>query len=300
MSHAIGTRAVRSDAVAKVTGASRFLDDLGFDGMLHGAVVRSPLPHARVLAIDSAATLAADGAVAVAEAHDIPGRNVVHIVLDDQPLLAEGLVRYVGEPVALVAAESRELARQRRGGDARAVRGAARAPRPAPLPRQRDPHLRRGQRLRPTTRSAAATWPRALPRPTSSSRASTARAYQEHAYLEPQGMIAVPEADGGITVHGSMQCPFYVQVALADVLGLPRNKVRVVQTVTGGGFGGKEDVPSLVASQAALLARKTGRPVKLVYSRDEDIAVTSKRHPAWIRCRTGARKDGTLTAARWS
>jgi CO/xanthine dehydrogenase Mo-binding subunit/aerobic-type carbon monoxide dehydrogenase small subunit (CoxS/CutS family) len=296
MSHAVGTSAVRSDAVAKVTGASKFLDDLGFDGMLHGAVVRSPVPHARVLAVDSALTLAADGVVAVAEARDIPGRNVVHIVLDDQPLLAEGVVRYAGEPVALVAAESRELARSA---------AAAMSVRYEELPAILDLRQSRGSAIRIYGEDNVFAYHKIRRGNVDEGFAQAdvvvdgeyRTGYQEHAYLEPQGMIAVPEADGGITVYGSMQCPFYVQVALADVLGLPRNKVRVVQTVTGGGFGGKEDVPSLVASQAALLARKTGRPVKLVYSREEDIAVTSKRHPAWIRCRTGARKDGTLAAA---
>jgi xanthine dehydrogenase molybdopterin-binding subunit B len=119
--------------------------------------------------------------------------------------------------------------------------------------------------------------------------------YQEHAYLEPQGMIAVPE-ENGMAVYGTLQCPFYVQKAVAAVLGLPLSRVRVVQTATGGGFGGKEDVPSQVAAMAAVLAWKSGRPVKVVFDRAEDIATTSKRHPGIIRYKTGAKRDGTLTA----
>ncbi len=102
--------------------------------------------------------------------------------------------------------------------------------------------------------------------------------------------------DGGITVYGSMQCPYYVHRALMVLLGLPGDKVRVVQTETGGGFGGKEEYPSMIAGHAALLARKSGRPVKLIYDRVEDMVATTKRHPAIIRHRTGVTRDGRLTA----
>src|SRR5260221_4777322 len=110
-------------------------------------------------------------------------------------------------------------------------------------------------------------------------------------------MIAMPDGAGGVTVLGSMQCPFYVQKAVASVTGLDLNKVRVVQTVTGGGFGGKEDAPSLPGAHAALLALATGRPVRLILSREEDMATMSKRHPGRIRMRTAATKDGHLVAA---
>ena len=119
--------------------------------------------------------------------------------------------------------------------------------------------------------------------------------YQEHAYLEPQGMIAVPYEDR-MLIYGSMQCPFYVQNAVSHVLGLPYGQVEVIQTTTGGAFGGKEDVPSLVASQAALVAFRTKRPAKLIYSREEDIESMSKRHPAVIDYKSGVTKDGYLNA----
>jgi CO/xanthine dehydrogenase Mo-binding subunit len=119
--------------------------------------------------------------------------------------------------------------------------------------------------------------------------------HQEHAYIEPNGVIAVPER-GGITVYGSLQCPFYVHRALVALMGLPPDRIRVVQTETGGGFGGKEEYPSMIAGHAALLARKAGRPVKLVYDRAEDMVATTKRHPAIVRHRTGLRRDGRLLA----
>ncbi|MFC2099951.1 molybdopterin cofactor-binding domain-containing protein, partial [Candidatus Bipolaricaulota bacterium] len=127
-------------------------------------------------------------------------------------------------------------------------------------------------------------------------RCGQALPYQEHAYIEPQGAIAVPDDLGSLTVYASMQCPFYVQNAVAKVMGLPLSKVRVVHTATGGAFGGKEDVPSLVGSLAALMAHVARRPVKLVLDRGEDVLTTSKRHPARVRFRTGAKSDGTLTA----
>ncbi|RPH58746.1 MAG: hypothetical protein EHM89_11870 [Acidobacteria bacterium] len=119
--------------------------------------------------------------------------------------------------------------------------------------------------------------------------------HQEQLYIETNGVIAVPEG-GGITVYGSLQCPYYVHRALKVVLGLPDEKVRVVQTETGGGFGGKEEYPSIIAGHAALLAMKAGRPVKLVYDRVEDMLATTKRHPAIIRHRTASPRAGRLTA----
>ena len=122
--------------------------------------------------------------------------------------------------------------------------------------------------------------------------------YQEHLYLEPQGMTVVWDPDGQTIVRGTMQCPYYVRDAVATVLGTRLSKVRVIQTTTGGGFGGKEDVPSIVAAQAAIVARKTGRPAKLILSREEDILAMSKRHPAVIKYKSAFAKDGTLLGVK--
>src|SRR6185369_5113522 len=120
--------------------------------------------------------------------------------------------------------------------------------------------------------------------------------HQEQLYIEPQGMIAIP-GDGEMTVMGSMQCPYYIHKALKQLLGLSDERTIVIQTTTGGGFGGKEEYPSMIAAHAALLAQKAGRPVKIIYERDEDIAATTKRHPGVIRHRTGVTNDGRLTAS---
>ncbi|MBI3565930.1 MAG: xanthine dehydrogenase family protein, partial [Elusimicrobia bacterium] len=119
---------------------------------------------------------------------------------------------------------------------------------------------------------------------------------QEHAYIENNAIAAFEDADGVLTVTGSLQCPYYIVKALKAILGREESRVRVIQTPTGGGFGGKEEYPSMIAGHAALLALKAGRPVKLVYDRHEDMAATTKRHPAFVRHRTGLKKDGTLVA----
>ena len=119
--------------------------------------------------------------------------------------------------------------------------------------------------------------------------------HQEQLYIEPNGVIAVPE-NGGVAVYGSLQCPFYMHKALRIALGLPDDRIRVIQTETGGGFGGKEEYPSVIAAHAALLALKAKRPVKLVYDRLEDMLATTKRHPLIVRHRTGVMRDGRLVA----
>ena len=119
---------------------------------------------------------------------------------------------------------------------------------------------------------------------------------QEQLYIEPQGMIAQVSEAEGVTVWGSLQCPHYVHKALMILFGLPRERIRVVQTETGGGFGGKEEYPSMIAAHAALLARKAGRPVKIIYDRAEDMVATTKRHPSRTRHRTAIDSDGKLLA----
>ncbi|MCM2270768.1 MAG: molybdopterin-dependent oxidoreductase, partial [Thermoanaerobaculia bacterium] len=209
-----------------------------------------------------------------------PGRNAVSLIADDQPFLVEREIRHAGEPILLLAHEDRErLLAARVEVDVEA--------RPARL----DPELsteafKRIELGRGDPEGA-------LARAAHVVEGVYVTGSQEHAYLETQGVIAVPE-NGGVTIHGSMQCPFYVKKALATLLG--HDRVRVVHVETGGGFGGKEEYPSIVAGHAALLALKSGRPVKLVYDRAEDMLATTKRHPSRIRVRSGVASDGELVA----
>ena len=299
----IGAGLPRPDAVDKVRGDAKYIDDLTFSGMLHGWVVRSPHPHARVLRLDAEPALAnADVACVVTHA-DVPGDNVVHVVYDDQPALARDRVRYVGEPVALVAAFTRTGAKA--AANAVIVQYET-------LPVVSDPVTALDPEAPVIVSLAAAAegggnlFNKMVLRKGDVDQGFAEAdvmvereyqtGYQEHAYIETQGAIAVPEDNGGFAIYGSMQCPFYVQRAVAKVLGLPMSKVRVIQTTTGGAFGGKEDVPSQICSLAALMAWKALCPVKLVLDRAEDVRTTSKRHPSRVRYRTGARRDGTITA----
>ncbi len=299
----IGAGIPRPDAVDKVRGEARFADDLAFPGMLHGWVVRSPYPHAKIVRIDPTAVLDDPDVVCVVTHADVPGTNVVHVVYDDQPALASDVVRYVGEPVALVAAMSRRAAKRAAGHvlveyeELPAVSDPMAALEPdAPILVADPAAAEGGGNLFNAMVLRKGDVERGFAEADVIVEAEYETGYQEHAYIEPQGAIAVPDELGSIAIHASMQCPFYVQNAVAKVIGLPLSKVRAVQTATGGAFGGKEDVPSLICSLAALMAHKARRPVKLVLDRGEDVLTTSKRHPSRVRYRTGARADGTLTA----
>ena len=298
----IGSSIDRPDAIDKVRGEARYVDDLALPGMLYGAVIRSEHPHARIKGVDLSAVKEDPDVVCTVTADDVPGENVVHVIYDDQPALATEIVRYVGEPIALVAGRTREAAKE-------AVKRARLDYEPLPVvsdplaamkpdaPQVADPEaVEEAPNVFNHIRLRKGDVEQGFARADVIVEGEYRTGYQEHAYLETQGALAVPEENGVMAIYGTMQCPFYVQGAVARVLGLPLSKVRVVQTTTGGAFGGKEDVPSLIASLAAILAWKARRPVKLVLDRGEDLLTTSKRHPSIVRYRTGAKKDGTLTA----
>jgi CO/xanthine dehydrogenase Mo-binding subunit len=285
----IGQRVRRPDAPDKVKGRALYVEDLAFAGSLVGGALRSPHAHARIVRLETARARSLPGVRAVLSAKDVPGKNLIPLIQSDWPVLAQGFVRHVGEAVALVAAEDREAL-----AEALAALVVEYEPLAATLDMEQA--LAAGEVIAhwKIHRGEAAV---AFGRSDLIVVEGTYRTpYQEHAYIEPNGMIAVPDAGNGVVLYGSMQCPFYVQKAVASVLGCDLNKARIVQTVTGGGFGGKEDAPSLPGAHAALLARATGRPVRLILSREEDMAVMSKRHPGRIRMRTGATRDGHLIA----
>ncbi len=293
----VGKPVVRADGLEKVTGRARFVADLAFPAMLHARVIRSTVPHGRIRHLDLEQARAVPGVVRIALASDIPGENIIPVVLRDQPCLAEGTVRYLGEAIGLIAATSLQAAdealrRVRIDYDLLpALLDPARSRHPeSPRLFGTDNVFKHLSLRKGNPEKAFAKADLVLER-------HYRTPAQEHAYLETQGAVVVPQPDGGLDVHGAMQCPFYVQEGVAEVLGLSLNRVRVIQCATGGGFGGKEDFPSMVAAQAAILAHLIGRPVKLVYDRDEDMLCTSKRHPAVIRFKTGATRDGRLVAA---
>ena len=287
----IGEGLVRADGQAKVTGRAVYVDDVRPEGCLYAATVRSPFAHARITGI----RLDPDfdfSDVTVVTAADIPGENVVALMTDDQPALADKVVRHVMEPVALVAAPTREKALAAVSHILVDYE---------PLPALFDPERSRGHEpslFGSDNVYSHITLVHGDPDGAFASAEGNADVriiegtyrvgLQEQLYIEPQGMIATHRVDAegapGLTLFGSMQCPFYVVKALSRVLG--HKRFNVVQAVTGGGFGGKEEYPSLVAIHAALLALKSGKAVKLIYRRDEDLRATTKRHPCRLRYRT--------------
>src|SRR5215470_11890517 len=281
---AVGRSPPRLDGVDKVTGRALYLDDIHFSGQLWGRTVRSPVAHGRIKSVRFDDAFDWTGITRVT-AKDIPGDNVVHLIEDDQPCLADGVVRHCEEPIALLAADDRE-----RLDEALAHVEVEIDPLEPVLDPLKSSRIFKELRIEHNVSSLAGAFAKA----DRVIEGTYVVRHQEQMYIEPNAVCASPREDGGVALHGSMQCPFYVHRALQRVLNLEEAKISVIQTVTGGGFGGKEEYPSMIACHAALLARKAGRPVKMVYRRDEDVAATTKRHPAVIKHRTAVAKDGTL------
>ena len=279
MTAAVGASVKRKDGIGKANGSARYADDLSFPGMLHARTIRSTVARGTL----NGWTLETDPAgLTIVDYRDIPGRNLVALIVDDQPCLVEREIRHAAEPVLLVAHEDREALL----GARLVLDEVAEEPLLDPLASSvvfKDILIEKGKLDRGFAQADLVV------------EGEYRTGHQEHIYIETNAVIAVPE-DGGITVHGSIQCPYYVHKALTVLLGSAVRFVRVVQTETGGGFGGKEEYPSMIAGHAALLALKSGRPVKLVYDRAEDMVATTKRHPAIVRHRTGVRRDGRITA----
>ena len=290
----IGRSVLRKEGRAKVTGQSRYVDDLSLPGMLHGVTVRSAAPRGLIRQIHYGDGIPWDE-ITVVTAADIPGANVVALITDDQPYLADARVNHREEPVLLLAHPDRSLLEEARRRVTIEV---------DPLP----PVFT----LEDSLRGAEVIWGTDnIFKSYEVVRGDVDAAFasadvivegdyetgaQEQLYIEPNGMLAVARPQDGVTVWGSMQCPYYVHKALVRLFDLPDAKIRVVQMETGGGFGGKEEYPSIIAGHAALLSWKAGRPVKIIYDRAEDMAATTKRHPSRTRHRTAVSRDGRLLA----
>ncbi len=277
--------------MSKLTGRERYVDDLPVESCLWGMTVRSPVPRGRIRAIRFGSGVEWSEFVVV-DAGDIPGANCIRQVASDQPALARDAVRHVHEPVLLLAHASRRTAR-------RAVREVEVVvdPEPPVLDYRIPPTADRIQHGVDNVFAEVSIEKGDVDLAFASAAHRFEGVYetgaQEHLYLETQGMLAWVEG-GVVTVTGSLQCPYYVHQALAHALGRPAEAVRVIQAATGGGFGGKEDFPSMLGVHAALLALKAGRPVKMIYDRGEDMASTPKRHPSRIRHRSALDASGRL------
>ncbi len=291
----IGQPILRKEGLDKVTGRARYVDDLTFPEMLHGVTVRSPIARGRIRGISFG-----DGIpwheFTIVTAKDIPGANCVALILEDQPYLADEIINHPEEPILLLAHSDKYLLEKAR----RAITFDLE---PLPAIFSIEDSLQKTEiiwgkenifkKFLIEKGDVDAAWSQA----DFIVEGEYETGAQEQLYIETNGMIAIANPSEGVTVWGSMQCPYYVHKALIKLFGLEPEKIRVVQATTGGGFGGKEEYPSILAGHAALLAWKSGKPVKMIYDRAEDMAATTKRHPSRTRIRTAVTKEGKLLAA---
>src|SRR3954470_5490886 len=273
---AVGENVPRKDGIGKATGKALYADDLVFPGMLHGRTIRSTIARGT---LKSAKVKGKTPGLIVADYRDVPGRNVCYLIEQDQPFLVEKDIRHQAEPVLLLAHENREI-----------LNAVIVDVECEPLEPLFDPE--KSDAVFKSIDIKKGNVEKALGKADLIIEGTYRTGYQEHVYIEPNGVIAVPEREG-IAVYGSLQCPFYVIKALKALLG-DSMPIRVIQTETGGGFGGKEEYPSMIAGHACLLALKAGRPVKIVYDRVEDMIATTKRHPSIVKHRTGVMRDGRI------
>jgi CO/xanthine dehydrogenase Mo-binding subunit len=298
----VGKNAEWVDGQEKVTGRARFIADYRLPGMLYAKVRRSPVPHARIVTVDVTAALKVPGVLAAVTSEDFVDHGRFGWPVRDSYALAHGKVRYVGDPIAAVAAETQEAAE----AGVRAVILELEE-----LPGVFDPE----EALKPEAPLVPLASPSgegnlvekiivrsgdpdpALARCHTVMEETYQTPHQEHAYLETEGALAMPE-DGGVTVYANIQSPFNNRQYLSTLLGLPAEMVRVIQPFVGGSFGGKDDIGYQNSAQTAALALKTGRPVRLVLSREESMLASYKREAMRARVTLGADSEGNLKAAK--
>lgn len=289
----IGRTVLRKEGVRKVTGSAQYVDDLPFDG-LHGVTVRSTIARGKIKSIKFLAGVNWSE-FTVVTAKDIPGKNSVALILYDQPYLVEEMVNHPDEAILLLAHPDKHMAERARSlvqidyEELPGVFSIEESLSQKEIIWSHDNILKSYLLEKGDVDSVWSTADVIV-------EGEYSTGAQEQLYIEPNGMIAVANPKDGVTIWGSMQCPYYVHKALLPLFDLPEDKIRIIQTETGGGFGGKEEFPSMLAGHAALLAWKSGKSVKMIYDRAEDMAATTKRHPSRTRHKTALTKDGRILA----
>lgn len=275
----ISTPVKRKDHDAKVSGRALYVDDLAPPGLLYGKLLHSTQARAKILDIQIPSL--PDGYWIVGK-DDVPGSNKVHIVEDDMPVFAVDTVEYIGDVILMLVGPDQHVLQEL----LLKIKVSYEILPPVLDPTRSETVFAQYAYSKGDVEQAFAEADRIFTE-------ILKTGHQEQAYMEPQGIIGEP-GDGKMTIQGSMQCPYYVHGAVAQALGIDGKKVRVIQSVTGGGFGGKEDFPSILACQVAVAAHKTGRPVKVIFDREEDISFTPKRHPSITTYRVSV-KEGQIT-----
>ena len=269
------------DAKAKISGEALYVSDLMMPGMLFAKTLRSSIAKGTMLRIDK--PVLPEGYFIV-DRSDIHARNTVKIIFDDMPYYAKDTIEHYGEPILLVIGPDKaviaEIMKQIH------IEYVSLEP---TLDYQKSSVHYEFKKGNPELEfeKAATTFERTYE-----------TGYQEQAYIEPQGMLCYPEKDGKITLVGSLQCPYYVKNAVIHAIDCPADKVRVIQSVVGGAFGGKEEFPSLIACQLAVAVQKIKRPIKLIYEREEDIIASTKRHPSTITMKAAIDSNHNVVALK--
>lgn len=298
MYHSINRHTQRLDVGEKVTGKAKYGADYQFEGMLYAKGLYAGNPHARIISIDTSEAEKIPGVAAVITAKDIPGIKVIGEVMLDQYILAEDKTRYFGDVLACVAATSQKIANEA----VKAIKVEL-----EPLPGLYDPLEAEKSdtiitedyphNIVSTSRTCKGDAEKALQECDVVVDTHYSTQFVEHAYIEPEAIVAVPGFESKkLTIYGSLQHPFMVRTSVCRSLKLPMAKVDVIQAALGGTFGGKLESAETLAVRCALLALKTGKPVKYVLSREDSIRETHKRHPVSFHVRLGADRDGTLKA----
>ncbi|MCK9224508.1 MAG: xanthine dehydrogenase family protein molybdopterin-binding subunit [Candidatus Muirbacterium halophilum] len=292
----VGKSIIRLDSVEKVTGKTLYVEDIKMSNMLYAKVFRSPVAYGKIKNLDLELAKKVPGVKGIFTYKDVPGKNIIHVIYDDQIFLASDFVKYPGQPIAVIAANSEEACKEA----IKKIKLEIEELEPL-LDFEKSKnnsiklygddnifckyHIDHGN----------------MDIINDSDLISISDSYytqhQEHAYIEPQGAVVYWE-DNTLTIRGSMQAPFYVQQAVTEVLNMKKSRVRVIQQMTGGAFGGKEDVPNIVCSQAAICAYHLRQPVKIIYNREEDMQTMSKRHPARTDITLWADKTGKFVAVK--
>jgi len=280
------------DNQEKISGSVKYIGDMVTEGMLYGRTLRSTKARATIVAVNIPVLPVG---YYIVDKDDVPGKNRVKYLEDDQPFFADQMVNYIGEPILLVVGPDRHIIKK----ILEAITLVYRDIDPV-LVLEESEQCPGGAIFGENNcfaqydfaKGAAA---EVFPTVADIVLEEYRTGYQEHAYLETQGMIGVVQ-EGKVSIYGSMQCPYYVKNALIQGLGWDESRIRIVQVTVGGAFGGKEDYPSIIAGHVAFAAIKTGCPVAIIYERGEDMCVTTKRHPSIVKFKTGVDKAGNIKA----